>query len=115
MDILSLLSLLISPITALFGWLAGSRQRKNTAIQSLQETIRMQSETLETYNAKIISLMQEIQEVRRENAELKSGQEQMLIQINELKEENSQLNDLIRANGLKKVKPKTIENDSPKK
>lgn len=105
MDIVTLIGYLITPVTGVVGWFAGSRQRKNTAIQSLQETIRMQSETLESYNKKIIDLMSEVQEVRKENAELKAGQQELLEQIESLKSENRELNDMVKAAGL--AKPKT--------
>lgn len=105
MDINTLIGYLINPITLAVGWLFGHRQRRNTAIQSLQETIKLLSNTIQDDNARIVSLMNEMQEVRRENAELKSGQQELLNQIEALKTENRELNELIRANGIKKVKP----------
>ena len=105
MDITTLIGYLITPITGVLGWLAGTRQRRNTAIQSLQETIQLLSNTIQDDNQRIVSLMQEIQEVRRENAELKAGQQELLEQIEALKAENRELNDLVKAAGLTKPKP----------
>lgn len=47
--------------------------------------------------SKIVSLMNEVQEVRRENAELKAGQQELLAQIEALKTENRELNELVKA------------------
>lgn len=105
MDINTLIGYLINPITLAVGWIFGRRQRRNTAIQSLQETIQLLSNTIQDDNQKIVSLMNEVQEVRHENAELKAGQQELLDQIEALKTENRELNELIRANGIKKVKP----------
>ncbi len=106
MDIVTLIGYIITPITGVIGWFAGTRQRKNTAIQSLQETIQLLSNTIQDDNQKIVALMQEIQEVRRENAELKAGQQELLEQIESLKAENRELNELVKAAGL--TKPKTV-------
>lgn len=105
MDIVALIGYIINPISGAIGWFAATRQRKNTAIQSLQETIKLLSKTIQEDNERIVQLMNEIQEVRRENAELKAGQQELLDQIESLKAENRELNELIRANGIKKVKP----------
>ena len=106
MDINTLIGYLINPITLAVGWIFGRRQRRNTAIQSLQETIQLLSATIQEDTTRIVSLMNEIQEVRRENAELKAGQKELLDQIEALKAENRELNELIRANGIKKVTPR---------
>lgn len=106
MDIMTISDYIFSAITATVGWLAGTRMRRNKAIQALQDTINMLSKTIEDDKKKIIDLMNEIQEVRRENAELKAGQKELLDQIEALKTENRELNELIRANGIKKVAPR---------
>lgn len=105
MDIVTLIGYLITPVTGVIGWFAGTRQRRNSAVQSLQETIQLLSNTIQDDNQKIVSLMNEVQEVRRENADLKAGQKELMDQIEALKTENRELNELIRANGIKKVKP----------
>ena len=106
MDIVTLIGYLITPLTGAIGWIFGRRQRRNTAIQSLQETIQLLSSTIQDDNQKIVSLMNEVQEVRRENAGLKAGQQELLEQIESLKAENRELNELVKAAGL--TKPKTV-------
>ena len=95
MDWTTLIGYLITPVTALFGWIAGTRSRKNTAIQELMTTINSLVEQNAALNQRIITLQQEIVEVRRENAELKAGQETMTSQLNELKQENIELKRII--------------------
>lgn len=95
MDWTTLIGYLITPVTTLFGWFAGTRSRKNTAIQELMKTINSLVELNAALNQRIITLQQEIVEVRRENAELKAGQETMTSQLNELKQENIELKRII--------------------
>lgn len=104
MDIETLIGYLINPFTLAVGWIFGRRQRRNTAIQSLQETIQLLSNTIQEDNTKIVSLMNEVQEVRRENADLKAGQQELLAQIEALKTENRELNELVKAAGLARQK-----------
>ena len=106
MDMITISGYIFSAITATAGWLAGTRMRRNQAIQALQDTINMLSKTIEEDKKKIVDLMNEIQEVRRENAELKAGQKELLEQIESLKAENRELNELVRANNLPQPKPK---------
>lgn len=94
-DITTLIGYLITPITALFGWLAGTRSRKNSVFREMMSTIHDLSRQNAVYNQSIIDLQNEIIEVRRENAELKSGQEEMTKKINELQEENKELKELL--------------------
>lgn len=104
MDMLSISGYIFSAVTAVVGWLAGTRQRRNTAIQSLQSTIDLLSNTINDDKEKIVNLMNEIQEVRRENADLKAGQKELLEQIESLKAENRELNEMVKAAGLTKQK-----------
>lgn len=104
MDTETLIGYLINPIAGAIGWLFGRRQRRNTAIQSLQETIKLLSSTIQDDNQKMVSLMNEMQELRRENAELKAGQEELMAQIEALKTENRELNELVKAAGLARQK-----------
>lgn len=117
-DYTSLIGYLINPLSGVVGWFAGTRQRKNTAIKSLQETIQLLSNTIQEDNAKIVELLEgmrqlkdenmnlhtEMKEVRRENADLKAGQKELLEEIEALKNENRDLNELIRAAGIPKPK-----------
>lgn len=118
MDHTTLIGYLINPLSGVFGWIAGTRMRKNTAIKSLQETIQLLSNTIQEDNSKIVELLEavrqlndekmslrtEIKEVRRENADLKAGQKELLEEIEALKNENRELNELIRAAGIPKPK-----------
>lgn len=91
----TLIGYLITPLTGLIGWLAGTRSRKNTAIQELLRTIQELSTQNAQYNESIVRLQYEVIEVRRENAELKAGQDEMTRQIIELKSENAELKSII--------------------
>lgn len=112
MDMLSISGYIFSAVTALAGWLAGTRMRRNQAIQALQGTIDMLSKTIEDDKAKIVELMNEIQEVRKENAELKAGQQELLEQIESLKSENRELNDMVKAAGLTRAKKTPVPKKS---
>jgi len=126
MDITTLIGYLINPVSVATGWFAGTRQRKNSAIKSLQETIQLLSNTIQEDNNKIVELLEgirqlkdenmnfraEIKEVRRENADLKDGQKELLEQIEALKTENRELNELIRSAGIST--PRSKRNQKPK-
>lgn len=89
--VLQILGYLLTPITAVVGWLAGSRARNNNVLNCLQQTIDM----LVDKNSKLIEQMTEMREensqlkiqllaVRTENAELKEGQEELKLQLDAL-------------------------------
>lgn len=96
-DWVTLAGYLITPITGLVGWFAGTKMRRNSALQSLRETIQLQAETIKEYNQQNIQLLNEMQEVRRENAELKAGQDNLLLQVEVLKRENKELKDMLKS------------------
>ena len=85
MDYISLIGYIVSLITAFGGWLLGRHTRKSTAIDTLMHTIEDLSKQVAEYQSRIIGLQDEIIEVRKENAELKAGQERMARKIDELK------------------------------
>ncbi len=115
-DWTSLIGYLITPLTGLIGWFAGTRQRRNTAIQSLRDTIEQQAVTIREYNDRIIQLMDEVQEVRRENAELKAGQNLMMRQMEQLKDDKRKLNEILKTIKGDNQKPKrTTHKDEPDK
>ena len=58
------------------------------------------TDELQVLKGKNSSLMLELKEVRRENAELKKGQEKLQVQIGELQAENRELHDTIKNAGL---------------
>jgi len=89
--VLQILGYLLTPITAVVGWLAGSRARNNNVLNCLQQTIDM----LVDKNSKLIEQMTEMREensqlkiqllaVRTENAELKEGQDELKRQLDAL-------------------------------
>lgn len=80
---------LIPLITALAGWIAGSRQRKNNFLQDLQASINLLSAENKKLLADLTSVNKEIVNVRKENEELKAS-------IDRLCTENAQLKDEIR-------------------
>lgn len=90
MDYIQLIGYIVSLITAFAGWVLGRHTRKNSAIQELMNTINSLVDQNAALNRRIITLQQEVVEVRRENAELKAGQETMSRQLDELKQEKHQ-------------------------
>ena len=75
---------LVPSITAVVGWLAGKRKRRNDALKSMQDSIDILSlenkrliEDLTTVNREVVAL-------RRENGELKTS-------VDKLCKENAQL------------------------
>lgn len=89
--VLQILGYVLTPITAVVGWLAGSRTRNNNVLNCLQQTIDM----LVDKNSKLIEQMTQLREensqlktqliaVRNENAELKEGQDELKRQLDAL-------------------------------
>ena len=85
-------------ITTITGWLGGALMKRNAAIHSLMATIDKLTKQNEECHAVIISLQDEIVEVRRENADLKEGQAKMTREIKLLQNENEELKNLITKN-----------------
>ena len=81
---ISIISLLITPITGVASYLMGRRKRDNDFLQQLQFSIDLLSKENK-------ELLVEIVEVKRKNAELESAQIKMTILHNELAQENAQL------------------------
>lgn len=95
MDTVSLIGLLIAPITGIVSWIAGTRSRRNSIYKELMSTIATLTEQNARYNQSIVELQNEVIEVRRENAELKAGQEVMTMKLSELQKENSELRAIV--------------------
>ena len=84
-------SLLLVPISSVISWFVGRRQRNNDTIQKMQGTIDMlvqknselyakiveQNKMLTQQSDQIANLNKQLSEVRRENSELKTGQERI--------------------------------------
>jgi hypothetical protein len=63
MDTVTIISLCLSPITAVAGWFAGRQKRKNDFLQEMQESINLLSKENKQLMAEVISL-------RRDNLNL---------------------------------------------
>lgn len=85
MDYTALIGYIVSVVGTIGGWLLGRHLRKSDAIKTLMKTIEELSKQVSDYQSRIIELQDEIIAVRKENAELKAGQEKMTRKIDELK------------------------------
>lgn len=102
MDVFGIIGLILTPITGVVSWLAGTRSRRNSVYQEMLSTIKTLSDQNKELHQDVVRLQDELIEVRRENAELKAGQEVMTRQMEELKSENAELR-AIMVRGQKKV------------
>lgn len=98
MDILAIIGIIITPLTGIVSWLAGTRSRRNSVYQELLATIKTLTEQNSELQAKVVQLQDEVIEVQKENAELKAGQSAMTRQMEELKAENKELKELVTKN-----------------
>lgn len=96
--ILAIIGLILTPLTGIVSWLAGTRSRRNSVYQELLATIKTLTEQNSELQAKVVKLQDEVIEVRKENAELKAGQAAMNRQMEELKAENKELKVLVTKN-----------------
>lgn len=96
--ILAIIGLVLTPLTGIVSWLAGTRSRRNSVYQELLATIKTLTEQNSELQAKVVQLQDEVIEVRKENAELKAGQSAMTRQMEELKAENKELKELVTKN-----------------
>ena len=95
MDVLGIIGLVLTPITGIVSWLAGTRSRRNSVYQEMLATIKTLSDQNNELHNDVVSLQDELIKVRRENAELKAGQESMTRKIDELQRENKELKQLL--------------------
>ena len=98
MDIFGIISIILTPLTGVVSWLAGTRSRRNSVYQELLSTIKTLTDQNSELQAKVVQLQDEVIEVRKENAELKAGQAAMTRQMDELKDENKELKELVTKN-----------------
>lgn len=110
MDWTTLIGYLITPVSGVIGWAAGSYKRKISAIQEMQDTINIIVKKNSEYVEELVSVKNELSIVRFENAELKKGQELMTKKLEELKKENLEMIELRKENKELKTKLKQIEN-----
>lgn len=80
-DILSILAPILS---AVVGWMAGRRKQKNDFLSELQSSIDLLSD-------KNKELLEEVVQLRTENAKLQTNQETMLNEVSKLRTENADL------------------------
>ena len=96
--ILAIIGLILTPLTGIVSWLAGTRSRRNSVYQELLATIKTLTEQNSELQAKVVKLQDEVIEVRKENAELKAGQAAMTRQMDELTAEKRELKELVTKN-----------------
>ena len=110
-----LMDIAVGGVSSIAGWLAGRKQKDNSFLRELQDSIN----TLAAKNAEqmeeIIKLRDQIVTLREENLELSKGQERLLRENSELKEEvaklredNSKQSEIIRQLQQKLEGVKTI-------
>ena len=75
---------LVPTATAVVGWLAGSRKRRNDALKSMQDSIDILSSENKRLIEDLTNVNKEVVELRRENTELK-------LSVDKLCRENAQL------------------------
>lgn len=92
---LHIIELLMVPVVGFFSWLGGTRSRRNSVYQEMLATIKTLTEQNNELHDTVLKLQDDLIEVRRENAELKAGQEKMTRQMQELKAENAELKQLL--------------------
>lgn len=82
MDWGTIIGYLLTPLTGLFGWLAGRKKSKNDFLQEMQASIDM-------LVAKNKDLIEEVTLLRAENSKLISNQETLKGQIETLTNQNN--------------------------
>ena len=80
---------IIPVVTAVTGWFAGMRKRKNTFLQDLQNSINLLSAENHRLLGELTDVNRELVSIKKENAELKAS-------VDRLCSENAQLKDEVR-------------------
>jgi hypothetical protein len=101
MDWIALIGILIAPLTALAGWLAGRRKRSNDFLYTMQESINK----LVDENTK---LLDDVLTVKKQNVELLIQNEIMRKKLAGLEEQNVQFKEEITELNSKLQNVKTI-------
>lgn len=94
--ILTLSGYAFSILTGVASWFAGIRSRRNSVYKEMLGTIEALSKQNSELLGTIAKLQDEVVEVRKENAELKLGQQSMTQKIDILQAENSELRELVK-------------------
>ena len=82
---------IIPMLTALAGWVAGTRKRNNSVLQNLQDSINLLTSENKKLLEDLTSVNKEIVNVRKENEELKASIDRLCTENAQLKEEIRQL------------------------
>ena len=82
---------IIPMLTALAGWVAGTRKRNNNFLQNLQDSINLLTSENKKLLEDLTSVNKEIVNVRKENEELKASIDRLCTENAQLKEEIRQL------------------------
>ena len=100
MDATTLLTIILPPVTAVCGWFAGTRKRRNDAIAYMQKTIDDLAAKNAEYMGKITQLREEVAKLRAENAKLQQGQAEMQAKLDEIGRENAALRNIIEKRAM---------------
>ncbi|MCQ2067485.1 MAG: hypothetical protein MJY68_00045 [Bacteroidaceae bacterium] len=91
---------IIPVVTAVTGWFAGMRKRKNTFLQDLQDSINLLSAENHRLLGELTEVNRDLVGIKKENAELK-------VAVDRLCSENSQLKEEVRGLRLQLSKKNT--------
>lgn len=95
MEVETIISIVLPPVSAAVGWIAGTRKRRNDAIGYLQKTIDGLAAKNAEYMNEITQLRAEVANLTGENAKLQQGQVEMQAKLDEISRENSALRCMI--------------------
>ena len=107
MDTEAIFTIILPPLTALCGWFAGTRKRKNDALGYMQQTIDGLVQKNSEYVAEITNLRQQVAALASDNAKLQAGQREMQAKLDKISSENDALRKIIE---LRTVSAKTKKN-----
>lgn len=111
MQIETITSIVLPPLTAAIGWIAGTRKRRNDAICYMQKTIDDLAAKNAEYMGEITQLRAEVAKLQAENTKLQQGQASMQAKLDEIGRENSALRTIIEKRTItskaETPKPKT--------
>jgi len=96
MEALTFIGTYIIPLlTAVIGWIVGSRKRKNDFLKDLQASINLLSAENKRLLEEITNANAEIVAVRKENEELKASVDRLCTENSQLKDEVRQLREQV--------------------
>lgn len=109
MEVETIISIALQPVTAAVSWFAGTRKRRNDAISYLQQTIDGLAAKNAEYMNEITQLRAEVAKLTGDNAKLRQGQVEMQKKLEEISNENAALRSIIEQRTItaKTAIPKT--------